>query len=386
MSYVGSNHEQSGQNTLMFKSRFVQAYVVPIGVYLSISIAGGYGTGREVVEFYTRHGAYGGLYGLALTAVGIAVLTALTFEFARQVNAYDYRTFFKELIGPFWIAFEILYLCLLLLVLGVVGSAAGAMVAEHTAIPESIGLLIMLGLVAGLIFYGRDLVEKVMVFLTLFLYCAFLSYFIVVFLDSWGQITLELGKSSPPSQTDWIVSAAKFTLYSSAAAVFALFATRGIRTRTEALVSGALCGIFLMLPGLLIHVSFLGALPEVVTQKVPIHWMIVKLGNDKLLPIYLLAMLGTFLGTGSGFIQALNERLDGWSMDRFGKILSPAAHSGVAIVGLSISALFGQLGVIALIAKGYGTIAWGFLFVFVLPVLFIATYKIFLRKPPETTG
>ena len=370
----------------MFYSRIVQAYVVPVGVYLSISIAGGYGTGREVVEFYTRHGAYAGLYGLALTAAGIAVLTALTFEFARQVRAYDYRTFFKELIGPFWIAFEILYLCLLLLVLGVVGSAAGAMIAEHTVIPESIGLLIMLGIVAVLIFYGRELVEKVMVFLSLFLYGAFLFYFVVVFPDSWGQIALELEESSPPLQWDWIVSASKFTLYSSAAAVFALFATRGIRTRTEALVSGALCGIFLMLPGLFFHISFLGALPEVITQNVPVHWMITNLDNDMLLSVYLLAMLGTFLGTGSGFIQALNERLDGWSMERLGRVLSPATHSGVAIGGLLVSALFGQLGVITLIARGYGTIAWGFLLVFVLPVLFIASWKIFLRKPSETAG
>ena len=370
----------------MFNSRMVQAYVVPVGVYLSISIAGGYGTGREVVEFYTRHGAYGGLYGLALTAAGIAVLTALTFEFARQVRAYDYRTFFKELIGPFWIAFEILYLCLLLLVLGVVGSAAGAMIAEHTTIPESIGLLIMLGIVAVLIFYGRELVEKVMVFLALFLYGAFLFYFVVVFPDSWGQIVHELEESSPPLQSDWILSASKFTLYSSAAAVFALFATRGIRTRTEALASGALCGIFLMLPGLFFHLSFLGALPEVITQNVPVHWMITNLDNDMLLSVYLLAMLGTFLGTGSGFIQALNERLDSWSMERLGRVLSPATHSGVAIGGLLVSALFGQLGVITLIARGYGTIAWGFLLVFVLPVLFIASWRIFFDKPVYTKG
>ena len=370
----------------MLNSRVVQAYVVPVGVYLSISIAGGYGTGREVVEFYTRHGAYSGLYGLIVTAVGIAVLTALTFEFARQVRAYDYRTFFKALIGPFWIVFEILYFCLLLLVLGVVGSAAGAMIAEHTVIPEEIGLLLMLGVVAVLIFNGRELVEKVMVFLTLFLYSVFLLYFIFVFLDSWDQIASELGKSSSPAQTGWLLSASKFTLYSSSAAVFVLFATRGIRTRTEALISGGLCGIFLMLPGLLFHISFLGALPEVVTQEVPVHWMITNLNNGVLLSIYLLAMLGTFLGTGSGFIQALNERLDVWSMEKFGRVLSPPAHSGVAIGGLLVSALFGQFGVITLIAKGYGTMAWGFLFVFVLPVLFIATYKIFLSKPPETTG
>ena len=365
----------------MLNSKVIRPYVIPVGVYLSISVAGGYGTGREVVEFYTRHGAYEGICGLIAAAISIAVITALTFELARSLRAYDYRTFFKALIGRFWIAFEVLYFCLLLLVLAVVGSAAGAMLEEHTAIPEQIGLLLMLGLVAGLIFHGRELVEKVMVYLAILLFGAFSLYFATVYSNDWDRIASVLRSSSAPSQLAWFSSAFTFVLYSSPAAVFVLFATRGIKTRRQALLCGALCGFFLMLPGLLFHVSFLGSLPEVINQKVPIHWMIGRLESDFLLPIYLFAMFGTFLGTGSGFIQALNERLDVWSTGRNGRPLSPVAHSSVAIGGILISALLGKLGVIALIAKGYGTIAWGFLFVFVLPVLAIATYKTFLSQP-----
>lgn len=365
----------------MLNSKIVRAYVIPVGVYLSMSIAGGYGTGREVVEFYTRHGAYDGLCGLIVAAMSLAVITALTFEFARSVRAYDYRTFFKALIGRFWIAFEILYLCLFLLVLAVVGSAAGAMLEEHTAIPEQIGLLIMLGIVAVLIFRGRALVEKVMVNLAILLFGAFSLYFATVFSNDWDRIASVLRVSSAPSQLDWISSSFTFVLYSSPVAVFVLFATRGIETRRQALLCGALCGTLLMLPGLLFHVSFLGSLPEVIDQDVPIHWMINRSESEFLLPIYLVAMFGTFLGTGAGFIQALNERLDVWSAGRNGTTLSPAAHSGVAIGGILISALLGQLGVITLIANGYGTIAWGFLFVFVLPVLVIATRRIFLSNP-----
>ena len=365
----------------MLNSKAVRAYVIPVGVYLSISIAGGYGTGREVVEFYTRHGAFEGICGLVLAAMSIAVITALTFEYARSVRAYDYLTFFKSLIGRFWIAFEVLYLCLFLLVLAVVGSAAGAMLEEYTAIPEQIGLLLMLGIVAFLIFHGRELIEKVMVYLSILLFGAFALYFAIVFSNDWERIASVLQQSSAPSQLDWLSSAFKFVLYSSPVAVFVLFATRGIETRRQALVCGGLCGVFLMLPGLLFHISFLGSLPEVINQKVPIHWMIGRSESEFLLPIYLFAMFGTFLGTGSGFIQALNERLDAWSSGRKGRTLSPVAHSSVAIAGILISALFGQLGVITLIAKGYGTIAWGFLFVFVLPVLIIATRRILLSKP-----
>ena len=367
----------------MFNSRVFRAYVIPVSVYLSVSIAGGYGTGREVVEFFTRHGTYEGLYGLLITAVYIAVLSAFTFEIARQARAYDYRSFMKVLIGPFWIIFEIFYIFTLLLVLAVVGSAAGAMIAEHTVIPEEVGLLFILGIIAILIFYGREVIENVMVFLTLFLLGAFSLYFLFVLNNSWEQIAHQLEISSAPSQLDWLFSASQFALYSSPAAVFILFATHGIKTRTEALVSGGLCGIFFVLPGLLFHISFLGEVPDITTQQVPVHRMITKLGVDSLLLVYLLAMLGTFLGTGSGFIQAVNERLDVWSMEKLGRVLSPMAHSSVAIGGLLVSALLGQIGIITLIAKGYGTMAWGFLFVYVIPVLIVGIRRIFLSKTPE---
>ena len=54
---------------------------------------------------------------------------------------------------------------------------------------------------------------------------------------------------------------------------------------------------------------------------------------------------------------------------------------------LLISAMLGQFGIIDLIAKGYGTIAWGFLIVFIIPIMTIGVYKIYLssRSPGVNT-
>ncbi len=367
----------------MFNTRLFQAYVIPISAYLSISIAGGYGTGREIVEFFTQYGVYEGLLGMLGSAIVISILAAFTFELARQMKSYDYRTFFKILIGPFWVVFEILYISMMLLVLAVVGSAAGAMIAEHTPIPEKVGLLIMLGVIAILTFYGRELIQKVLVYLTVLLYFAFILYFIFILSANADAISQQLVDASFPSRLDWLLPASKFTLYSAPIAAFIIFATRGIKTRKEALLCGGLCGVFYLTPALLFHISFLAALPEITSRTVPVHWMINNLNNGFLLPIYLMAMIGTFLGTGFGFIQSLNERLDTWSMEKLGRVLAPSTHSIVAITGLSLSALLGQLGVIALIAQGYGTMAWGFLIVFVLPVFFIGVKRIILNKKPD---
>ena len=355
-------------------SRIFRAYIVPSAVYQSVAIAGGYGTGREIVEYFTRHGAYGGLVGLATVTVLLAVITGVTFEFARQFGARDYRTFFKRLIGPFWILFEVVYITLFLLVLAIIASAAGAMLAESFGISQRIGLLAMLGTIAVLTFYGRELIARVMVFWTAVLYLVFVTFFALALSTNAEQIQSQFAVAS--LESGWFVSALKFALYSSAIAVVALFATSGIKTRTEAFGAGALCAIVSMVPALLFHVSFVGELPQILDQQVPVFWMIGTLGMPMFTYIYSLVLFGTFIETGAGFIQTVNERLDQWSFERRNKALPRWLHSGVAVGGLLGSAALAQLGIIALVAKGYGTIAWTFLIIYIIPIMTIGIYKI----------
>ena len=75
-------------------------YLLPGFVFQSVVIAGGYGTGRELVEFFLNYGPLGGLLGMLLvTTVIWSLILAVTFEFSRKFRAYDYRTFFKKLLG-----------------------------------------------------------------------------------------------------------------------------------------------------------------------------------------------------------------------------------------------------------------------------------------------
>ena len=127
----------------------------------------------------------------------------------------------------------------------------------------------------------------------------------------------------------------------------------------------------------------MGRLEEIIAVKVPIYWMIDQIDVPFLLLIYLVAMFGTFLGTGLGFLQAVSERLDTWAVARMGKPLPRWQHVCVAIAALLLSAVLGQFGIIDLIAKGYGTIAWGFLIVFIIPIMTIGIYKIYsFRRSP----
>ena len=58
-------------------NRWIQVYLVPAAVFVSVVMGGGYGTGREVVEFFTRFGILGALMGICVAACLFSlVLTA----------------------------------------------------------------------------------------------------------------------------------------------------------------------------------------------------------------------------------------------------------------------------------------------------------------------
>src|SRR5690606_38382792 len=105
-------------------------FLLPGLAFKAVVIGGGYATGRELAEFFLGSGPRGGLAGMVLAMITWSAVCAVAFLFARRMDAYDYRGFFRALLGPFWIVFEIVWLCFLVLILSVVAAAAGTIGAE----------------------------------------------------------------------------------------------------------------------------------------------------------------------------------------------------------------------------------------------------------------
>ena len=126
------------------KSKFFRTYFLPGFVFQSVVIAGGYGTGRELIEYFLSHGPLGGIYGMVVTTVVWGIVLAVTYDFVRVFKTYDYRSLFTQLLGKFWFLYEICYILLLFIVLAVVGAAAGNVVQDTFGIPYVIGVTVML--------------------------------------------------------------------------------------------------------------------------------------------------------------------------------------------------------------------------------------------------
>src|SRR5690625_7377844 len=99
-------------------------YVLPAIILQSVLMGGGFATGREIVEFGAKYGALGWLGGLAIF-FGFTIMAILMFEFSRKFKSFNYRTLLKELIGPFWILFDLVYLLIAILIIAYIASASG---------------------------------------------------------------------------------------------------------------------------------------------------------------------------------------------------------------------------------------------------------------------
>jgi uncharacterized membrane protein YkvI len=349
-------------------------YIVPAAVFQSLMIGGGYGTGREIVEYFTRYGLLGGLLGLLVVTTCFAILLVVSFEFARTYKAYEYRGFFRELLGPGWVAFEALYLAMFAIVLAVICAAAGALFEERLHLRASAGVVILLVIVIVFAFYGRVWVTRILAYKAVALSAVVITYFVLVGWRFHDRILAEYGHHEIVA--GWHIGALRYALYASVVIPAMLFAIRGLETRRQAIVCGVTSAVLGMLPGVLMHISFGAGYPQVLTAQLPAYWMILKLDVKPMTIAYIVVLFGSLLDVGLGFIQSVNERLDGWSMERRGKTITRPTRAAVALFCLAISGGLSLVGVVPLIAKGYGTMAWGFLLLFAGPLLSIGVYRL----------
>ena len=155
----------------------VKRILLPGIIFQSVIMAGGYGTGREIVEYFLQLGPYSGILSMLAVALVWGVVCALTFEFARRFSCYDYKSFFNQLLGPFGFVFEFSYFGVVLIVVSVIISSAGSMLRDSLGIPYFLGALVMMSYVAYMVTRGSSHIEKAMSWWTVLLYVVYLSFF-----------------------------------------------------------------------------------------------------------------------------------------------------------------------------------------------------------------
>ena len=71
---------------------------------------------------------FGGLLGVAVTFLCWSLVCAVTFEFCRVMQTFDYGSMMKHILGPCAFLYDLCYWIMFLIVMGVVNASAGAII------------------------------------------------------------------------------------------------------------------------------------------------------------------------------------------------------------------------------------------------------------------
>jgi uncharacterized membrane protein YkvI len=365
------------------RSSWFDRVILPGFAFKAVVIGGGYATGRELAAFFLPSGPQGGLMAMALATVIWSVVASLTFLFAFDWQARDYRTFFQRLLGPAWPVFEVAYLAAIVVILAVFAAAAGAIGKAVLGAPEIAGSLALMAGIVVAVTAGNAAVERLFKWVTVFLYAVY-AVFVVFCLSRFGSLTLA-ALAKPQPAPGWVLGGATYAGYNIIGAIVILPALRHMRSRRDAVLAGLLAGPFAMLPALLFFICMVGFLPQIAGQTLPSDYMLGRIGLPVFRIVFQAMIFAALLESGTGAVHAINERVSKALCDRRGVGLTRLQRLAIT-VGVLIAAVFvaGWFGLVALIAGGYRWLAYVFLAIYVAPLLVAGASRLWRPAAPLT--
>lgn len=352
--------------------------ILPAVILQSVLIGGGYATGREIVEYGTKYGSRGWWAVLAIY-VGFTVMSALTFEVARVFRAYDYKRFVRELIGPAWPLFDLLYVAMATLIVAVMAAAAANVLDETLGVPYLAGTALIVIAVGALLYLGAGVIEAFKSIGTTLLYAGYVVFSILVLSRHWDDVeaTFTAGGASslPPAGVATILgTGALYVGYNLAVFPTVLFSLHRQTTRRQTLVAAVVAGLLMTLPFALTHLCLLAFYPDPAVLAAPVPWlrMLAEVGAGWPIALFGIVMGWTLLETSVGMIHAL--------VDRIGLSRLPGGLLGAGI--LIAAALLSRYGIIELVARGYRLMGYLFIALFALPLLTVGVARIARADAP----
>jgi uncharacterized membrane protein YkvI len=346
----------------------------------AVVIGGGYATGRELAEFFLSNGPWGWLYAILFATVLFSAFCALTFVAARRFGAYDYRTFFKRILGPAWPLFELSYLLFVVLILAVYGAAAGAIGRAVFGAPEWAGTLALMAGIAGVVAFGNKAVERLFRDVSYYLYAI---YGIFIFLALWRFGARVPGAfAGHPETTGWALSGLTYFGYNIVGAVVILPVLRHLTSDRDAVASGVIAGPLTMVPALLFFVPMAAFYPDIQSATLPSDYLLQRIGIPAFHLLFQAMIFSALLESGTSSVHAINERINHAWVARRGVPLSHRTRLAIALLVLvGCMVLASRFGLVALIASGYRALAYVLLATFILPLVTVGVWQLTRTAP-----
>lgn len=367
------------------RSRFSRI-MLPGIILQSVLIGGGFATGREIVEYGGRFGASGWISGLAILA-GFSLLGILTFEACRQWNVYDYKSLLKRLIGRGWIAYEISYLILGVLIIAVMASAAGEILNSTLGFNVWIGIVLIIFLVGFLNYMGENFIARMKTIGTIALFGAYTVFGIAVFSSRSSQVFDVFFNWNTSFETEsngmffLIWTGITYVGYNLAVYPSTLFTLKQIHSRRESIISGVIAGLLMTIPWFLTYVAIMAYYPDSDVLGAAVPWLkMLEPFGPVFIVIFGIVVGWTLVETATGIIHAFIGRVDAEVFQKNKNHLSGLHKALISLIALIAAMFLAQVGIINLIAKGYSFMAYAMILFYGVPLLIKAPQLLF-KKP-----
>lgn len=356
-----------------------QRFLLPGFAFKAVVIGGGYATGRELAEYFLPSGPWGGLAAILLSTILFSAICALTFLFARAVGAYDYRTFFKQLLGPAWPLFEATYVLFIVLILAVYGAAAGAIGAAVFGVAEAWGTIALAASIIAVVTFGNASVERMFVYVSYLLYAVYLLFIVLAFTKFGDRIADGFATVAPG--TGWLSGGTVYAGYNLIGAVVVLPVIRHLTSNRDAVIAGALAGPLAMIPAALFFLAMIAFYPAIAGETLPSDFLLQQMQLPWFHLLFQLMIFSALLESGASSIHAINERISQALVARRGNPLGNRARLGIALA-LLVGCMFvaQRFGLVALIANGYRALGYILIAVYVLPLLTIGIWRLVKQR------
>ncbi|MEM2025041.1 MAG: hypothetical protein QXW94_01970 [Desulfurococcaceae archaeon] len=341
----------------------------------SVWIGGGYGSGREIIEFIAKYGSIGWI-AILIGAITLLIALIPSFEVARVFKAYDYMTWAKQFLWKFWWIFDIAFIVLAWIVIAIVGAAAGYMLSDLAGIPYWLSAVIVLIVVALLHFYGRKAIEAWWIVGTIGLYVMYAIIWAVILFNR-GSIALSNISSgiSQGTPTEAIIDGFKYTMYNLCVVMPALQSIDRYKGKFESLVATIIGVALIYGAAVALWVCFMAFYPEVINWTVPLYDILKAIGVPWALAIYVFWIFYTLIETALGMVYSIVRRVDS-QLKLHGKSLGRRGEALLSATIFVVSIVTAQVGLVTLVAQGYGTMAWVFFAVYFVPIVTIGLLRV----------
>lgn len=366
-----------------FRTKGIMIYLLPGIILQSVLIGGGYATGREIVEYGGKYGVYGWISGV-FTFVVFLVVGIITFELARIYKAYDYKSILRHTIGRFTIVYDVLYVILLFLIISVMASATGEILEQTTGVNVYVGVILLIVVVGFLNFYGSAFIAKFETFGTIALYTVYILFTVMVIATKGDNIGVVFASRDTSYVDGASIGLAAWTgilyaAYNISTIPAGLFTLRAQTKRKETVISGIIGALLMTIPWFLTYFAIMCYYPDEAVLGASVPWLVMLQSiSSSIIPVMVFGIVAgwTLIETATGMIHALTERIDG-ELEEKGKAPLSKKNRAFVTVGILLTALvFSRIGIIDLINKGYSMIAYGYIVVYLIPLVTIGLYKV----------